>query len=153
MRVAKDFTFEAAHRIPWHEAGCRNLHGHSYKVTVALEGPIGAGGMVIDFKEIKSLVKPIVDSWDHSTLVAATDLELLEAMDSLNTRVIVLPFDTTAENLCAFLAEEVRVLGMTRLLQLGIDSITVTIRETETGYAELTVPVLASVPVRRQTDH
>lgn len=68
-RVTCSFTFEAAHRLPWHPGRCRNLHGHSYRLEVTVEGPIGASGMVMDFDDVKALVRrEVVDVYDHTLL-------------------------------------------------------------------------------------
>ncbi|MEM6456061.1 MAG: 6-carboxytetrahydropterin synthase, partial [Acidobacteriota bacterium] len=68
MEIAKTFTFEAAHWLPNvpPDHKCRHLHGHSYRVTVHIEGDIDpALGWVIDFADIKRIVKPHIDLLDH----------------------------------------------------------------------------------------
>lgn len=137
MRVAKEFRWEAAHRIPWHEAGCHSLHGHSYHMTVELEGEPDAGGMVIDFKEIKAIVRPLVDEWDHSVMAHDKDLELIAAVKSLGSKLSILPCDTTAENVCRVALERIREMGGARLRELGITGVAVRVRETVTSYAEV----------------
>ncbi len=62
MRVAKDFGWEAAHRLPRHAGLCGNLHGHSYRMTVELEGEPDEHGIVIDFQDIKAVIKPLIDA-------------------------------------------------------------------------------------------
>src|SRR5688500_12652818 len=67
--VTRIFTFEAAHQLPWHEGKCRNLHGHSYRLEVTVEGPIGDHGIVVDFAEIKDVVRrEVVERFDHRYL-------------------------------------------------------------------------------------
>lgn len=146
MKVAKQFRWEGAHRLPWHQEGCQNVHGHSYRLTVELEGAPDARGMVIDFKEIKRLLKPLIDAWDHATLVAEEDEKLLEAIQLLETKHYVLPFDSTSENLCAFVADYLGTKGFETLSRHGIETIRVHVRETETCYAELERPVAAYAP-------
>lgn len=68
-RVTRSFTFEAAHRLPWHDGPCRRLHGHSYRLEVTVEGPIGDQGMVLDFQDLAAVVRrEIVDRYDHQLL-------------------------------------------------------------------------------------
>ena len=68
-RVTRSFTFEAAHRLPWHTGRCRNLHGHSYRLEVTVEGPLDEGGMVLDFEDLKAAVqRQVVDRYDHTLL-------------------------------------------------------------------------------------
>jgi 6-pyruvoyltetrahydropterin/6-carboxytetrahydropterin synthase len=68
--VGKEFRFEAAHALPHLPEGhkCRNLHGHSYRFRVDIEGPVDARGFVIDYAEIAAAVDPIVAELDHQNL-------------------------------------------------------------------------------------
>ena len=55
MRLFKDFSFEAAHRLPNVPEGhkCARLHGHSFAVRVTIEGPVGEeSGWVMDFSDL-----------------------------------------------------------------------------------------------------
>ena len=68
MEIFKEFKFEAAHRLPNvpQEHKCGRLHGHSFSVTVYVEGEIGeATGWVIDYADIKAAFKPILKRLDH----------------------------------------------------------------------------------------
>ncbi len=145
MKVAKQFTWEAAHRLPWHEGTCRNLHGHSYKMTVEVEGEPDERGMLIDFRAIKNVLKPLIDDWDHATLVADSDLALREALEAMGSRIALLPFDSTAENLCRYAAEYLINEGGDALRSRRVERVTVTIRETDTCYATHTAAVTAAV--------
>jgi 6-pyruvoyltetrahydropterin/6-carboxytetrahydropterin synthase len=67
--VTRTFTFEAAHQLPWHEGKCRNLHGHSYRLEVTVEGPVGPQGIVVDFAAIKEVVeRDVIAAYDHRYL-------------------------------------------------------------------------------------
>jgi 6-pyruvoyltetrahydropterin/6-carboxytetrahydropterin synthase len=73
MQIRKHFRFEAAHVLPYHPGKCARMHGHSYRLEVAIRGPIRsagpANGMVEDFDTIKSVVRAsVVDVLDHQTL-------------------------------------------------------------------------------------
>ena len=73
MQIRKSFTFEAAHVLPNHPGKCARLHGHSYRLDVALEGPPQAGGpaagMVEDFEVVSRIVKEaVVSRLDHRSL-------------------------------------------------------------------------------------
>lgn len=69
MRVTRTFAFEAAHQLPWHPGRCRDLHGHSYRLEVTVEGPVGSNGIVIDFSEVKGIVdREVIDRYDHRYL-------------------------------------------------------------------------------------
>ena len=68
-RVTCTFRFEAAHRLAWHPGRCRNLHGHSYRLDVSVEGPLDANGVVLDFDELDAVVRrEVIDRFDHRHL-------------------------------------------------------------------------------------
>jgi 6-pyruvoyltetrahydropterin/6-carboxytetrahydropterin synthase len=73
VQIRKSFTFEAAHVLPHHSGKCARLHGHSYRLDVALEGPLQqsgpATGMVEDFEVVSRVVKAaVIDTLDHRSL-------------------------------------------------------------------------------------
>lgn len=73
MQIRKHFRFEAAHVLPGHPGKCARMHGHSYRLEVAVRGALqGSGpahGMVTDFESIKTIVRrEVIDVLDHTTL-------------------------------------------------------------------------------------
>ena len=75
VRITKQFTFEAGHALYGYDGKCKNIHGHSYKLSVTVIGtPINDDnnakfGMIIDFGDLKKIVKnEIVDKFDHSII-------------------------------------------------------------------------------------
>ena len=84
MEIFKEFSIEAAHRLPHVPEGhkCARLHGHSFKVTIFVEGPVGdATGWIMDFGDIKSAFAPIYQQLDHHYL---NDIQGLENPTSEN---------------------------------------------------------------------
>lgn len=78
MDIYKEFTFEAAHLLPNVPAGhkCGRLHGHSFRVEVHVNGPLDPQlGWVVDFADIKAVVKPVIARLDHYYLNDITGLE------------------------------------------------------------------------------
>ena len=78
MEIYKEFTFEAAHRLPNVPAGhkCARLHGHSFRVRVTVDGPVGAdSGWVLDFAELKAAWRPVHEVLDHHYLNDVPGLE------------------------------------------------------------------------------
>ena len=76
--LAKEFTFEAAHRLPEAPAGhkCARLHGHSYRVGITVRGPVdGRTGWVMDFGEMKEKFRPLEEELDHRYLNEIAGLE------------------------------------------------------------------------------
>jgi 6-pyruvoyltetrahydropterin/6-carboxytetrahydropterin synthase len=87
MDLYKEFRFEAAHHLPNVPEGhqCGRLHGHSFRVEVHVSGPVDAyTGWVIDFADIKSAFKPILDRLDHYYL---NEIEGLENPTSENIAI------------------------------------------------------------------
>ena len=77
-RLTKDFTFEAAQTLPSAPEGhkCRNMHGHSFKVEVSVEGEVDcAHGWIYDHAEIGAAMKPLIAQLDHSYLNEVAGLE------------------------------------------------------------------------------
>lgn len=78
MEIFKEFTFEAAHRLPNvpQDHKCARLHGHSYQVAVHVEGDVDAkAGWVMDFADISSAMKPVLARLDHYYLNEIDGLE------------------------------------------------------------------------------
>jgi 6-pyruvoyltetrahydropterin/6-carboxytetrahydropterin synthase len=78
MDVFREFTFEAAHRLPRlpPEHKCARLHGHSYRVEIHVRGPIHPDtGWVVDFADIKKAFAPLHDQLDHRYLNEIEGLE------------------------------------------------------------------------------
>jgi 6-pyruvoyltetrahydropterin/6-carboxytetrahydropterin synthase len=69
MIIGKTFKFEAAHCLPGHEK-CGKVHGHTYKLTVEVEGSIDpVTGMLMDYHELANIVKAeVIDIFDHRYL-------------------------------------------------------------------------------------
>ena len=69
MLVTKEFTFDAAHFLPSYNGKCENMHGHTYRLQVTVDGPLDKEGMVIDFALLKKVVKEkILTKLDHQVI-------------------------------------------------------------------------------------
>ena len=78
MELRKTYQFEAAHHLPnvAPEHKCRRLHGHSFRVTVHVAGPLMAKeGWVMDFADLKRAFQPVFDQLDHHYLNDIAGLE------------------------------------------------------------------------------
>jgi len=78
VEIFKEFTFEAAHRLPNVAPGhkCARLHGHSYHVAVHIAGPVDDhAGWVRDFADLSGAMRPVLDRLDHYYL---NDIDGLE---------------------------------------------------------------------------
>ena len=139
IRISKEFHFEMAHALWNYDGACRNIHGHSYRLYVTVKGmPIkDAGnpkfGMVMDFSQLKALVKePIVDFFDHSLVVyREAEGEELNSVRKMYEKVHVFDFQPTCENLVLYIVQRIQA----RMLP-GIELAAVKLYETATSYAE-----------------
>jgi 6-pyruvoyltetrahydropterin/6-carboxytetrahydropterin synthase len=78
MEIFKEFTLESAHHLPNVPEGhkCRRLHGHSFRVRLAVEGDLDpVTGWVMDFADIKAAFEPILKRLDHYYLNEIPGLE------------------------------------------------------------------------------
>jgi 6-pyruvoyltetrahydropterin/6-carboxytetrahydropterin synthase len=77
-RLERSYRFEAAHFLPRVPEGhkCARMHGHSYAVTVVVEGEVDPQrGWLMDFAEIDEHVMPLVRQLDHQVLNEIDGLE------------------------------------------------------------------------------
>lgn len=78
VRLVHEFRFEAAHMLPNVVEGhkCRRLHGHSFKVELAVKGPVDPKtGWFIDFGVIYDIWQPLWERLDHHYLNEIPGLE------------------------------------------------------------------------------
>ncbi|PIW69870.1 MAG: 6-carboxytetrahydropterin synthase, partial [Ignavibacteriales bacterium CG12_big_fil_rev_8_21_14_0_65_30_8] len=98
MKIAKEFRWEMGHRLPDHFGKCKNIHGHSYKMMVEFEGELDKNGMIIDYYIVKEIIEPIVEELDHSFMVNKNDDLVLEFLEKLDSKKVIVDFDSTVEN-------------------------------------------------------
>jgi len=140
IRITKEFTFETGHALYGYDGKCRNVHGHSYKLSVTVIGtPIAETGhkklgMVIDFGDLKTIVKEeVVDPFDHATVFNRNTphVELAATLEENGHKVILADYQPTSENMVIDFAEKIRA-RLPESLQLH----SLRLRETGTAYAE-----------------
>jgi 6-pyruvoyltetrahydropterin/6-carboxytetrahydropterin synthase len=139
IRVTKEFRFEAAHALMGYDGPCKNVHGHSYILTVTVIGiPVSNRssaklGMVMDFGDLKKIIKKnIIDPFDHALLLNSevSNQELQNFGDPF-TNIVLLPYQPTSEN---FLLDFAKKIGA--LLPDGVKLHNMRLRETANSYAE-----------------
>jgi len=123
MRIAKEFRFEATHRLRRHEGACRNLHGHSYRLVVEVEGRRQLGGpatgMVLDFSTLSHCVRSVLEDdgqsvpFDHATILHVDDeltfsLQQHTARTGEDLRLVLLTEEPTAEYMAELFASLVQ---------------------------------------------
>ncbi len=126
IEVHKDYLkFSAAHFLIFPDGTAERLHGHNYKVYVAVQSGLDGHGLVLNFKQIKPLVRTLCDELDERLLIPGQHAELTHriATDSgqIEIRyrdrhysipaedVLVLPINnTSAENLAGWIGREIQ---------------------------------------------
>ena len=86
VRIAKQFTFDAAHHLPQMPEGhkCRQLHGHTYRLEVQIVGRVhGIDGLVLDYADLAAAVRPVLEEVDHR------NLNEIEGLANPTTEVLV----------------------------------------------------------------
>ncbi len=140
IRITKQFTFEAGHALYGYDGKCKNVHGHSYKLSVTVIGtPIQdtshvKHGMVIDFGDLKKIVNTeIVDKFDHATIFNKNTphVELAQELASRGHDVILVDYQPTSEQMVIDFAEKIK----SRLPE-DIQLHSLKLQETETCFAE-----------------
>jgi 6-pyruvoyltetrahydropterin/6-carboxytetrahydropterin synthase len=132
MRIAKEFNWEMGHRLPDHFGKCKNIHGHSYKLMVELDGDLNENGMVMDYYDLKKIVNPIVDNLDHAFMVYEKDSPVIEFLERIKSKKVIVNFESTVENITRYFLTEIKKHN----LPANINKIKVRVCETPDDYAE-----------------
>jgi 6-pyruvoyltetrahydropterin/6-carboxytetrahydropterin synthase len=134
MKIAKEFRWEMGHRLPEHFGLCKNIHGHSYKMIVEFEGELDKNQMVIDYYDVEKIINPVIEKLDHSFMVNIDDKIVIEFLEKMNSKKVVVGFNSTAEKICNYLLSEIKKC----VLPSNISSVKVRVYETQFDYAEET---------------
>lgn len=107
-RISIVHNFETAHRLahPQAPTKCQSIHGHSWLVTVTIEGPeLDGQGMLVEFGRFKKLWRAFLDDEVDHHLALKTGDPLIGAITGVmpSARILVLDFDPTTEQLAAWL--------------------------------------------------
>ena len=127
-----------AHALEGHDGKCRNIHGHSYKLSVTLIGqPIEDSsspkfGMVMDFADLKTIINAeIIDKLDHGLMLYKKS-EFLKIFDSMQfQQLILVPYNPTCENMVIDFAKKIK-----SKLPNNVALHNLRLQETKTSYAE-----------------
>ena len=140
VRVTKQFKFETGHAIYGYDGLCKNVHGHSFKLDVAIIGqPINdpdhvKNGMVIDFGDLKTIVnKEIVQPFDHATVlnVKSPHKEIADEMEGRGHKILRVGYQPTCEMMIIDFASKLKAKLPNHLKLYSLK-----LRETETAFAE-----------------
>lgn len=94
FEVSVEQTFASGHALRGYKGKCENVHGHNYRVRVTIEGDrLNSIGLLVDFVEIKRLMKGAIDYLDHKFI---------------NDLPPFTEWNPTAENMARYFYDEVR---------------------------------------------
>lgn len=140
IRITKQFSFETGHALYGYDGKCKNVHGHSYKLAVTVIGtPITDTshvklGMVIDFGDLKKIVKEEIENvFDHATVFNKNTphVELAKELEDRGHNVILVDYQPTSENMVIDFADKIKAR-----LPKEITLFSLKLQETETSFAE-----------------
>ena len=140
IRITKEFSFETGHALYGYDGKCRNVHGHSYKLSVTVIGkPVSKPGevklgMVIDFGDLKKIVREeVVDPFDHATVFNKNTphIELASELKSRGHHVILVDYQPTSENMVVDFSKKIQ-----DRLPKDIQLHSLKLQETESSFAE-----------------
>ena len=140
------FKFSAAHFLIFPDGSAERLHGHNYRVYVEIAAELSPHGLVLDFKQVKPVVREIVDSLDEHWLVPGEHpvLRWSERADGVvevryqdryyaapRADVIVLPINnTSSENLATWIGRQLHVRLRQRFAELALHRLRLSVEET-----------------------
>lgn len=137
IRITKEFKFEMAHALHGYDGLCKNIHGHSYRLWVTVEGAVKNSpgnkkdGMLIDFADLKKIVKEnIINKYDHSLVLNGNSPHVKIDLSSFE-KVYYLPFQPTSENLVLYFVELIN-----KKIPSPIKLKKIVLSETATSFAE-----------------
>ena len=140
IRITKRFSFEAGHALHGYDGKCKNLHGHSYKLSVTVIGtPITditnpKFGMVIDFTDLKKIVtEEIINKFDHATIFNKNTphVELAKTLLDEGHNVLLVDYQPTTECMATDFATKIK-----ERLPINLKLHSLKLQETESSYAE-----------------
>lgn len=140
IRITKQFNFETGHALYGYDGKCKNVHGHSYKLSVTVSGqPISDAnhakfGMVIDFSDLKKIVnEEIVDIFDHATVFNKNTphVELAKELMDRGHHVLLVNYQPTSEMMVIDFAKKIK-----NRLPKNIKLHSIKLQETDSSFAE-----------------
>jgi 6-pyruvoyltetrahydropterin/6-carboxytetrahydropterin synthase len=127
-----------AHALFGYDGPCKNVHGHSYELSVTIIGTPeirldnSKAGMVMDFSELKKIVSPIIQELDHATMLNRSTPHLTYSeKNPLFSKLVLVEYQPTCENMLIDISERIR-----KNLPSNIDLHSLKLSETPSSFAE-----------------
>ena len=113
LQLTVEDKFAAAHQLYNYDGPCENMHGHTWKMAITVEGTkLDPSGILVDFKILKGLLHEVFLMFDHKVI---ND---------------IIPFSPTSENLAKFIYDHVK-----NKLPKGVSVAKTVVWESDTAYA------------------
>jgi 6-pyruvoyltetrahydropterin/6-carboxytetrahydropterin synthase len=135
MKISKEFRWEMGHRLPFHDGLCRNIHGHSYKLIVEIEGNVNENGMIIDFYDLGKVINPIIGKLDHSFLCWKGDNKVINFLKVNKMKYVSVDYHSTVENICSDMLMKISV-KLKKIKNVKLHKLTLKLFESPNAYAE-----------------
>lgn len=96
--IKRHFSFAGGHRLSKHPGLCKNFHGHNYNVWITIKShTLDENDMVMDFGDLKKIVDPFIDQFDHCLLINDADEEDMKPFEDRGMKILSFEQDPTAE--------------------------------------------------------
>ncbi|MCP4137160.1 MAG: 6-carboxytetrahydropterin synthase QueD [bacterium] len=103
--------FASAHQLRGYQGKCENLHGHNWKVVLSVKGTkLDPIGLLIDFKDLKTILKSTLDELDHK---------------NINETPPFTDINPSSENIAQYLSEKIGKIFSADYPHVEIESVTV----------------------------
>lgn len=139
MTIAKEFSWEMSHRLPAHKGHCKNIHGHSYKLRLEVDGTLDENGMVLDYYCLNSVMESLIDDLDHCFIVDKNDSIMLKFLQENGFKHYILENSTTAENIAIHICQTLRPI---LIKYKNLLSFKIRLYETATVFAEVSTSLI-----------
>lgn len=132
IRLYKEVSFDASHRLLHYTGKCHNLHGHRWKVEIRITGMVNEQtNILVDYNEIKK----VVNRYDHQIILNEAD-PMVPRIEEFHP-VVTTPGDPTSELLAVLIRDAIEAEYAGSGQDIRVESIRVW--ESPTCYAELTI--------------
>lgn len=101
-------------------------------MILSVEGNLNQQQMIIDYYDLEKIINPIIQELDHSFMVNKSDTLVLEFLNKINSKKVVVDFDPTVESICNYILNKIKEAPLPE----NIKSLTVRIYETYSDYAK-----------------
>lgn len=108
-QLTTEYSFDSAHFLAGYPGKCANLHGHRWRVVLTVESDrlqsdLQHAGMCVDFAELKTDLRDLLDPMDHLLIIEKDSLQpgTRQALQDEGFPVLEMPFRPTAENFAKY---------------------------------------------------